>query len=72
MEPFERISSPADEYLTVKGRGSHEIKVKGSRFMATAEPVGSEEEAKAFVARISREYFDATHNCYAYRVGHGD
>lgn len=61
-----------DEYLTVKGRGNEEIKVKGSRFIAAVVPVGSEEEAKALVARVSREHFNATHNCYAYRVGHGD
>jgi uncharacterized YigZ family protein len=72
IKPFEEKMSPADEYLTVKGQGNQEIKVKGSRFIAAAAPVGSEEEARAFVARVSREHFDATHNCYAYRVGHGD
>ncbi|MCK4597541.1 YigZ family protein [bacterium] len=60
------------EYLTVKGRSNQEIKVKGSRFIASVTPVGSEEEAKKFIGRVSGEYFDATHNCYAYRVGLGD
>jgi uncharacterized YigZ family protein len=64
--------SASDEYLTVRGRGTKEIKVKGSRFIAAAAPVGSEEEAKTLVGQISREHHDATHNCYAYRVGHGD
>jgi len=62
----------SDEYHTAKGRGSHEIKVKGSRFIASVAPIDSEEKAKRFVEEISRKYFDATHNCYAYRVGHGD
>ena len=61
----------ADEYLTIRGRGSAEIKVKGSRFIATLAPVSSEEEAKKFVAQVSRNHFDATHHCYAYRVGLG-
>jgi uncharacterized YigZ family protein len=35
-------------------------------------PVETEEEAGAFVERISRKRFDATHNCFAYRVGLSD
>lgn len=43
--------------------------VKGSRFFATLAPVADEVEAQAFVARISATYSDATHNCWAWRVG---
>ena len=42
-----------------------------SRFMATAAPVFSVEEARAFVERIRAEFADATHNVPAYVVGHG-
>ena len=31
--------------------------------------MSSEQEAKDLIARISKEYFDATHNCFAYRIG---
>jgi uncharacterized YigZ family protein len=62
----------SDEYLTVGGRGAGETKVKGSRFIATVAPVRSEDEARSFVQQVSRRYFDATHNCYAYRLGLGD
>jgi uncharacterized YigZ family protein len=48
-----------------------EIKVINSRFIATAAPVFSVEEAKAFVARIKTEFADASHNVPAYVVGHG-
>ena len=48
-----------------------EIAVLNSRFIATAGPVFSVEEAKAFVARLRRRYADAAHNVPAYIVGHG-
>jgi uncharacterized YigZ family protein len=48
-----------------------EIQVSNSRFIATAAPVFSVDEAKAFVARIRHEFADATHNVPAYLVGHG-
>jgi uncharacterized YigZ family protein len=48
-----------------------EIRVLNSRFIATAAPVFSVDEAKAFVARIRAEFPDATHNVPAFVVGHG-
>jgi uncharacterized YigZ family protein len=48
-----------------------EIEVKNSRFIATAAPVFSVEEAKAFVARIKAEFADASHNVPAFLVGFG-
>jgi len=48
-----------------------EVQVLNSRFIATAAPVFSVDEAKAFVARIRAEFPDATHNVPAFLVGHG-
>jgi uncharacterized YigZ family protein len=48
-----------------------EIQVLNSRFVATAAPVFSVEEAKDFVRRIRHEFADASHNVPAYLVGHG-
>jgi uncharacterized YigZ family protein len=48
-----------------------EIQVLNSRFVATVAPVFSVEEARAFVARVRREFADASHNVPAYLVGHG-
>jgi len=48
-----------------------EIRVLNSRFVATAAPVFTVDEAKEFVARIRREFADATHNVPAYVVGYG-
>jgi uncharacterized YigZ family protein len=41
--------------------------IKRSRFLASAAPVSSEEEARAFIA--SHAVADANHNCWAWRIG---
>ena len=41
--------------------------VRKSRFLARAAPVGSVDAALAFFARVREP--DATHNCWAYRIG---
>lgn len=48
-----------------------EIRVKNSRFIATAAPVRTVEEAKEFVARVKQEFGDASHNVPAFQVGYG-
>lgn len=48
-----------------------EIIIKNSRFIATAAPVFSVDEAKAFIGRIKQEFGDATHNVPAFLVGYG-
>ncbi len=48
---------------------SSEIVQKKSRFIATAIPIKSEEEALNSLQKISKKYWDAKHNCYAYIVG---
>ncbi|WP_243090836.1 IMPACT family protein [Thermus neutrinimicus] len=45
----------------------HEENIQKSRFIAKAAPVASEEEALAFL-QAQREP-QATHNCYAYKLG---
>ena len=48
-----------------------EMKVKNSTFIATAGPVFSVAEARAFIRRIKAEFSDASHNVPAFLVGHG-
>lgn len=50
----------------------HEIpKIRGSRFLATAQGVASEQEVDAFLDTMRGTFGDATHNCYAWRLGLG-
>lgn len=48
-----------------------ENRVVNSRFIATAAPAFTVEEARAFIARINTEFPDASHNVPAYVIGHG-
>ena len=58
-----------DEWYSVYRGGTGQIEEKKSRFIATLEPVSSEEEAAAFVAGIKKKYWDARHNCSAFIIG---
>ena len=44
-------------------------KDRGSKFLAFAEPIANEEEAKTRIAWYKKKYHDARHVCYAYRLG---
>ncbi|MFR9797393.1 YigZ family protein [Streptomyces sp. MS06] len=57
------------EYRTVARAGVHETEVNRSRFRCTLAPAATEREARDFVAAVSREHADASHNCWAYVVG---
>lgn len=57
------------EFVTVQGELRTETEIKHSKFIATAKHVESKEEAQEFLARICKEFSDATHNCYAFSVG---
>lgn len=56
-------------YKTVYQGGVGEIEEKKSRFIASVEPVSSEDEAIAFFNRKKKEYWDARHNCTAFTIG---
>ena len=57
------------KYRSAYQGGEGEIVEKKSRFIATVQPVESEEEALAFVASMKKKYWNATHNCSAFVVG---
>jgi uncharacterized YigZ family protein len=59
----------ADTYKTVAGIGEGLYKDKGSKFIAIAGPVTTEEEVKEQLADIRNKYHDARHHCYAYVLG---
>jgi uncharacterized YigZ family protein len=48
-----------------------EIRVANSRFIATAAPAFSVDEARSFISRIKAEFSDASHNVPGYVIGHG-
>ena len=59
----------SDHYKILWEGGQGELVEKKSRFIATTEPVETEEEALAFIERTRKKYWDARHNCFAYCIG---
>ena len=62
----------SDTYKTIQSQSHGLFKDKGSRFIARAYPVESVEEVKEILAALRKEYHDARHHCYDYRIGAGD
>lgn len=58
-----------DTYLSVSAPSKGIYKEKGSKFLAFLFPVENEDQIKEHLSRLHREYFDARHHCFAYRLG---
>ena len=63
------MSDIPHSYITIANEFRTEYIIEKSRFIATIAPVSTEEEAQAFIQRMSKEFWDATHNCTAYAIG---
>lgn len=58
-----------DVYKTIEEPSEGLYKEKGSRFMAFAYPVCTEEEIREIIAGLKEKYYDARHHCYAWCLG---
>ncbi|HEY8401386.1 MAG TPA: YigZ family protein [Cytophagaceae bacterium] len=58
-----------DSYLSIKSPSEGLYKEKGSKFLAFAYPVESEEEIKEILNDLKKKYYDARHHCYAFILG---
>lgn len=61
----------AKKRITLASSASAEMEEKKSVFIGHATPVTSEEEARAFIEKKKKEYYDARHNVYAYVLDGG-
>ena len=59
-----------DSYKSIAAEARGLFKDNGSKFIAHAYPVETEEEVKEIVAALKKEYYDARHHVYAYRLGY--
>lgn len=57
-----------DHYRTLAAPATGEFKDRGSKFIAYAWPVRSEEEALSHVEALRKEHFKARHHCFAWRL----
>lgn len=58
-----------DSYLTIEGNAEAIFKERSSKFLCYAFHVESEEEIAACLEPLYKRYYDATHHCYAWRLG---
>ena len=58
-----------DVYKTIEGNAECIYKQLSSKFLTYAYHVTSEEEIKTHLEALRKTYYDATHHCYAWRLG---
>lgn len=59
------------EYFIPAGPGEAEFVEKRSSFLGHVRCVETEEDAKAFIAQVKKEHYDARHNCWCYAIQDG-
>lgn len=60
-----------DTFFTIKQTSKGEYKENKSTFLAFAYPIENAEQVKQFVDNLKKEYYDARHHCFAYKIGIG-
>jgi len=58
-----------DSYRTIAKPSEGSYKEKGSKFLAFAYPVKTEDEIKEIQKELRKKYYDARHHVYAFRLG---
>ncbi|WP_436515506.1 IMPACT family protein [Ekhidna sp. To15] len=59
-------------YYTIQSSTEGLYKEKGSKFIAIAYPVSSENEVKSIQDDLRKQYYDARHHCFAWVLGMDD
>lgn len=62
------MGNQKEHYTQITQRCESQINIKSSKFIAIAQPVYNEKEAKLKVKYIKETYVDAGHHCYAYAI----
>ena len=58
----------SDTFRVPAGTGESELTEKRSRFLGHLRKVETEEDAKMFISTIKKQFHDARHNCWCYRI----
>lgn len=66
---IQEISLAAEFEKTVAGSGTVELEVRKSRFIGSVFRVIDEIEARSLIDVVRKEYWNANHNCTAWRIG---
>ena len=60
-----------DSYLTIAAPAEAASRERSSKFLAYAYPVQDEGQIREILDALRKRYYDATHHCYAWRLGPG-
>lgn len=58
-----------DSYLTIAEPTECAMRERSSKFLSYAYPVTNEEQIREHLDVLYKQYYDATHHCYAWRLG---
>lgn len=58
-----------DTFLTIVENSKGEYKERKSSFLSFAFPVENENKVKDELEKIKKQFYDARHHCYAYKIG---
>lgn len=62
-----------DSYFSISAPVETIYKIKSSKFLTYAYPVEREEQIAPILEVLKKQHYDATHHCYAWRLGaHGE
>jgi uncharacterized YigZ family protein len=59
----------SDQFLTIVDESEHRLEVKNSIFLAYAQRADAAAQAGTFLQSLVRRHADASHLCWAYRIG---
>ena len=63
------VAEQKDTYLTIVGQSETIIRERSSKFLSLAYHVRTADEVKEIMDGLRKKHYDATHHCYAYRLG---
>ncbi len=58
-----------DSYLTLARPAEASSRERSSKFLSFAYPVENEEQIREALDALRKRFYDATHHCYAWRLG---
>ncbi len=61
-----------DSYRTIEAPVRASMRERSSKFIAFAWPVETEDQARGHIDALRKEFYDATHHCWAMRTGVGE
>jgi len=62
-------TTSSDSYNSIAEPSRGIYRDSGSKFIALAYPVSDENQIREIISEVKKEYFDARHHCFAYRLG---